>query len=297
MTSPSPDKFDRWKLGWNRTWAYRLFQRHHTQINQLYWSHVGVANFAFAATKPFDETDHTSVLFSLDDPANSNLDIPLGQWASQYDSFCNWVRLSSLVAITGYMEVYLKTVIRLALESDPGITNGVSKAVDGVAFLKSNPKYSFRDEATEVVIGDWGKRIAKYVRYFGTAPAAITTSVKALEDLRRARNGVTHTFGRASDDYDNLLDTNPKPLKKVSELKLVKTLALADRVAKAVDKQLGPLHIGDYESVYFYHNWDKSFHPKHETEHKAFAKKIGEVHGRSLNLDYHRQLIEYYNYL
>ena len=59
-----------------------------------------------------------------------------------------------MVAITGYLEVYFKTVIRAALESDPGLVHGASKAVDGVVLLKANPKYSFKPETEEVMIGD-----------------------------------------------------------------------------------------------------------------------------------------------
>jgi hypothetical protein len=289
------ESFKRWTPAWGSTWAYRLFQQHHRQINVFYWSHVGAKQYAFAATSGFSTEDHASVLFTIPTPGNNNLDITLGEWGSQYSEFDNWVRLNALVAITGYLEVFLKTIVRASLESNPGVLHGASKAVDGVIFLKSNPKYSMKEYADDVAIGDWNKRIAKYERLFGAAPAVLKSNVADLEDLRRIRNGVTHTFGRASDDYDSIVDANKKPQKKVTEKKLIKTLALIGKIAKAIEEDLGGNHVGDFETVYFYHQWDKIFDDKQLTESKALKRKFGQVHGRSLSSEYFSGLKKYYD--
>ena len=291
------NNFERWNLAWGSSWAYKLFQQHHRQINSLYWSHIGVKNSAFQSTRKYTEEDPTSVLFQLSDPANKNLDIPLGEWSKNYSDFDNWVRLNALVGITGYLEVFFKTIIRAAIESDPSVLHGASRVVDGVVYLKSNPKYSLKEHADNVSIGDWNQRIAKYKKIFGSVPCVMEASVRELEDLRRTRNGVSHTFGRSSDDYDSIVDANAKPQKKISEEKLVKTLALIGKIAKEVEVDLASKHIGDFESVYFYHQWDKVIDPNHQTEPKVLKKKIGQLHGRSIGKEYFQELISYYNSL
>ncbi|MAC32338.1 MAG: hypothetical protein CME38_01880 [Haliea sp.] len=259
----------------------------------MYWSHVGAKTYSFKSTISFKEEDPASVLFALPDADNHNLDISLGEWADHYSQFDNWVRLNALVGITGYLEVFLKTITRAALESDPGILHGSSRAVDGVRFLKTNVKYSMKDHADDIAIGDWNQRIAKYERLFGTAPPSMKGSVAKLEDLRRTRNGVTHTFGRASDDYESIIDANSKPQRNVSEEKLVKTLALIGRIAKEIESDLAP-NVGDYETIYFYHQWDKAFDSNYQTELMVLKKQVGQIHGRSMGNQYFQELISFY---
>jgi hypothetical protein len=198
------------------------------------------------------------------------------------------------VAITGYLEVYLKTVTRLALESDPGTVVGVKHGIDGVVALKNKPKYNFADDVIPCVRGTWDKRIAHYSRLFGTVPQILVSNIGELERLRIIRNGVTHSFGRATDDYDSLFDTKPKPFKNVSEDRLKATLNLVDQIALAVDDHLGIEHIGDYEALYFYHQWDKVY-SRNRTEARALAQRIGALHGRGKNIRYYQGLITYYH--
>lgn len=71
-------QFDRWRPAWGSSWAYRLFQQHHRQLNILYWSHVGAKRHSFQSTGAFKKEDHASVLFTLPNTDNANLDISLG---------------------------------------------------------------------------------------------------------------------------------------------------------------------------------------------------------------------------
>lgn len=151
-----------------------------------------------------------------------------------------------------------------------------------------------KEYADDIAIGDWNQRIAKYERLFGPAPCSMKASVAKLEDLRRARNGVTHTFGRASDDYESIIDANSKPQRNISEKKLVETLSLIGRIAKEVERDLAPKHVGDYEAIYFYHQWDKEFNSNHQTESKVLKKKVCQIHGRGVASQYFLELISYY---
>lgn len=287
--------FDRWALGWQRTWAYRLFKSHHTQLNSLYWSHIPALRYVFAATKGQKRDAPATSLLTLPVEDATRINISLGDWGKHYNDFDNWVRLNALVAITGYLEVYLKTATRLALESDPGMLVGVKHGIDGVVALKQTPKYSFADSVVGCVKGTWHERIAQYSRLFGQAPAIFHSNIRELERLRSIRNGVTHSFGRATDDYDSLFEVRPKPFKKVTEERLKQTLHLADKIAQAVDNHLGTQHIGAYEALYFYHQWDKAYSKGDKTEAKALAQLMGALHGRAKNIRYFEDLITYYN--
>jgi hypothetical protein len=218
----------------------------------------------------------------------------LGEWADNYDSFDNWVRLNCLVSATGYLEVYIKTAVRLALESDPGTLLSASRSIDGVALLKYRTQYSFSAEATDCVRGTWGSRSAHYLKLFGQVPSVIQDEMGALEDLRAIRNGVTHVFGRSSDEYSSLREIRPKAFEKVSLSKLKNCLGLIERVATAVDGHLGPTHIGDYEPVYFYHNWNKVYDRYHFNEATALRQLIGTHKGSGQNPSYFHGLIRYY---
>lgn len=297
VASPAAVYFNRWALGWGRTWAYRLFKSHHTQLNSLYWSHAPALRYVLSATRSKDPKEPATSLLSLPTEDITRINITLRDWADHYGDFDNWVRLNALVAITGYLEVYLKTVTRLALESDPAVlvAVGLKHELDGIAALKRKPKYSFAENVIPCVRGTWPERLAYYRRLFGAVPPLLDASISALERLRWIRNGVTHSFGRATDEYDSLFETRPKPFQKVSEERLKKTLALVDKVALAVDGHLGAEHIGDYEALYFYHQWDKVYSAGHRTEAQALASRIGRLHGRTQNSRYYQELIDYYN--
>jgi hypothetical protein len=118
--------------------------------------------------------------------------------------------------------------------------------------------------------------------------------MSALEDLRSIRNGVTHVFGKSSDEYDPLRDIRPKAFRCVSLKKLKTSLSLIEKVASEIDSHLGPKHIGDYEPIYFYHHWDKTYDRYHFNEPSALRNLIGKHTGSGRNIGYFRGLIKYY---
>ena len=80
--------------------------------------------------------------------------------------------------------------------------------------------------------------------HFGVVPQDLKDSLNELDDLRKFRNGVGHTFGRDPGEYKSRLDVKPKPLTPLSEQRLKKWLGLTHKVVKAIDFHLRP-HIGD----------------------------------------------------
>lgn len=284
--------FDRWKPALGKTWAFRLFQRHHTEINDLYWSHVAAFQRAFKACRGKQRTDACSTVFGIRQNPR-RLPATLGDWADQYNGFNNWTRLSLLVAATGYLEVYMKTAVRLALESDPALIVGCPRKVDGVEPLKRKVGYSYSDEAIPCVKGEWQSRVAAYTRLFGTCPQVIHDNISELEFMRKTRNGVAHTFGRGADDYNALAQAKPRQLTVLSEDRFTKILGLTEEVGKALEAHLST-HIGDYESVYFFHHWlnDDPFALKTD---KALRVAFVQLHNNTVGKPYCTELRSLYD--
>jgi hypothetical protein len=273
----------------------QLFRDHHTQLNEFYWAHAAALRHAFAATRPFQRSDPVSTLFSLPGIDSIRLPQTLGDWGKHYGGFDNWIRLNALVGITGYFEVYLKTVTRLALESDPGLLVGATRAIDGARLLKQRSLYSYSDQVLDVVRGTWGSRLAAYGRLFGHVPASLSSSLAALERLRKVRNGAAHTFGRAADDYDSIAEARTKPLTRVEETYLKSTLGLVNQLAADIDAHLGYSHIGEYETLYMYHRWQQPLGIGSRARARMFKQHVGPVRTSSRSIQFFEKLIEHYD--
>jgi hypothetical protein len=285
--------FNRWSPALGKTWAFRLFERHHTEINDLYWAHAAALRKAFSSCKKNQLSDPCDSVFHLKPEHARRLPGTLKDWADKYNSFDNWTRLSCLVAATGYLEVYIKTAIRLALESDPGVMVGCSRKIDGAQPLKKRPRYSYKDEAAACVKGDWQSRIAAYKRLFGECPAVIENSIVDLEFVRRTRNGVAHAFGRGIDDYDSLAQAKPRELTTLKEERFTRILGLIEEIAKALETHLGQAHIGDYETIYFFHHWLKD-NPFVQKTDKALRIEFVRLHNNTVGKPYCTELRAYY---
>lgn len=285
--------FNRWSPAISKTWAFRLFERHHTEINDLYWAHAAALRKAFSSCRKKQLSDPCDSVFHLKAEHARRLPGTLKDWADKYNSFDNWTRLSCLVAATGYLEVYMKTAVRLALESDPGVMVGCSRKIDGAQPLKKRPRYSYKDEAAACVKGDWQSRIAAYKRLFGDCPVAIENSIADLEFVRRTRNGVAHTFGRGIDEYDSLAQAKPRELTILKEERFTRILGLIEEIAKAVETHLGQAHIGDYESIYFFHHW-LSDNPFVQKTDKALRIEFVRLHNNTVGKPYCTELRAYY---
>lgn len=295
MGSGAPH-FRRWSPALGKTWAFRLFERHHTEINDFYWAHVAALRKTFSSCKKNKRSDPCDSIFNLPPEHARRLFTNLGEWSIAYDSFDNWTRLNCLVAATGYLEIYIKTAVRLALESDPGVMVGCSRKIDGAEPLKKRVHYSFKDDSVPCVRGDWQSRIASYKRLFGACPAIVEDNVADLEFIRKTRNGVAHTFGRSVDDYDSLAQAKPRGLTILKQAQFTKVLGLIEEVAKAVEAHLGPNHIGDYESVYFLHRWLNQ-NPFVQKTNKALRIEFVKLHNSSVGKPYSSEIREYYSKL
>ena len=194
------------------------------------------------------------------------------------------------------VEVFLRKTVILALESDPGVQYGKSRAIDGFTFRKHSPDYSFAIAGTTCVKGDRHVRTAAYKKLFGHAPAAFAIHLTDLGAMRRLRNSVGQAFGRGLDDYDEHDLRQPKAAGRLSEARLLKWLGVP-AIALAFDSHLGPAHIGEYEMLCFYSNWSKTAKDIGRARARAFKKAVNPGLGERISLECAQDLIAYYQVL
>jgi hypothetical protein len=285
--------FDRWKTTNVRTLAYRKFKAHHTEINNLYWSHHAAKAGAYRLTKGKPETDDCdSVLPNTRNERRRS--ITLGQWSESYVAFDNWSRLSAVIAATGYLEVFVKTIVDAACQSCPAILIGGTKQIDGITLLKTRAKYGFAKQAEACAKGTWQTRIRAYEDIFGNCPPAVANRVSDLDKLRNLRNAVGHAFGRKLGPTEIGKTLGDTPAVIVSQEALKNHLSLVNDVADAIEDHLSDAYIGCYETLAAYHFWaDRGSGMSHER--KMFKKHFNKVEDVGISQTYFDNLIKFYH--
>ncbi len=287
-----PGEFARWTPWYTGTsWAWQRFKRQHTEFNDLYWAHEAASQRTLRRGR--NEEGRTAEEFGLKGEIADRVSANLTEWRKHYKDFGNWARLSALLAISGYFEVYLKTVASLALESDPGVTSGATQRIDGCLLLKHSKTYSRLGDTVQVVVGEWPARISAYRKLFQSVPEFLLQNEGELERMRRLRNEAGHTFGRSMDEGDYRSKVDAVPVTRLSLDRLKRFLNLILGAAKAIDSHLVRNHIGAYEMVYFYHQKGNRLHPK-DNSPAALRKAVGEAFGVGPSTAYCRDLQRYY---
>lgn len=287
--------FDRRVPFFGRTLAWRLFKRHHTHFNDIYWANRATSKFAYAATRPFQRTDQASVLFALPDNPQ-RLAATLGAWADNYSDFNQWTQMAAVVAVCGYLETYIAQVATAALESCPALVFGGTTQVDGTVLLKAGNSYDFYIHAEPLVRGDWQARTSAYARLFGNCPFA--GEVGRLERLRALRNDAGHSFGRDIKFMRFSESSLVQPLPNISDEDIQGFLELANTVATAIEGHLGPTYVGSYEVVRLFHTWRASLNPPPATLRqlaRAFSNYINMVTENPYGGGRAEALVRYYD--
>ncbi len=287
--------FDRWKCEWHRTWAYRIFKKHHTQLNSFYWAHLSASNNSLRIAKGQLQHSPVATIFPVPINDKGRKNNTVEEWTSDYKEFMNWVRLSAAVSLNSYLEIYLQSVVALALESDPGVLWSAPRSIDGIKLLKAKDGYSFADQSVAVVKGMWQSRLKTYEGYFGNAPDTLGQSINELDLLRDLRNDVSHTFGREIKDYKGDVHFELKPLQRLSADRLKKWFQMIDGVVAAIDDHLRVAHVGAYEALRHYHVWARNYKLGPIRKEVAFKKHINATLGSNLKRQYFKELIAYYD--
>jgi hypothetical protein len=281
------------------TWALKRFRAHQTEINNHYWALAPVAGYADFTARKAPKPTSTAKLFHASGPDVHRLAYSAEEWRSQFKEFQNWVRLAALLSASSYLEVYFRTMISLALQSDPLARFGRSALMDGVTWLKQGLRDEIEPLVRPCLVGDWASRMVAYENVFGKKPALIISNMAELEKIRKLRNSVGHSFGRNKRQLgEDLGAVFVGRSERLAEGRFKKWLGLINQVADAIDGHLGTDHIGEYESLHFYHQWRLQPRVGHEagfTEARAFSHAIGRLMRRPCGQEFSKGLIAYYD--
>jgi hypothetical protein len=178
-------KFGRWDSWLGCSWAYRVFRQHHQELNEHYWSWRPVAQHAQAASAASPPGSATTALFGSAGANDRHVPTPLSRWATCFREAENWLQLAAVMSLSSYIEVYIRAVVRAALESDPGVLIGTPRVVDGLSLVKRRgPDYTYARNAAQCADGTWDSRIGQYKKLFGVVPPGLLAVKADLDKLR-----------------------------------------------------------------------------------------------------------------
>jgi hypothetical protein len=296
-----PISFSRYKPLTQRTFALRAFNDHESEINRHYWSFKVISDYSGFIARTEAEVHpakRTAEVFSASGPDSKRIPATVTDWIKARGELENWLRVGALVSASAYLELYLRQSLRSALMSDPFLRFGKSRSVDGVTLLKNGIEIPIDNELKLLTTGDWPTRSRRFDKMFGGIPALLDAGrIKALERIRRLRNSHAHGFGRA------LTAASPLQLvqnvtARVSADQLVRDLGTVSKVAASIDKFLLEKFIGNFELIYFYHEWQ--YKPRLTTEksfpkERAFKAALGTGTKIYAGLAFCRDLITFYD--
>ena len=289
--------FRRWNCWYDRSQTFYRFRDHHTEINKHYWALIPAASFVgyLARRAPAGTTPAT--LFHATGPDVRRLAPDIAGWRREFGDFENWVRLSMLVSALSYLEIYINTIITMALRSDPLLRYGQTRVVDGTTWLKNDVKDSVKELVNPCIIGEWSQRLSSFRKLFGACPSELQSLESNLEISRNIRNGVAHSFGRSPDYFED----PAAPLgiaERLSEARLLEFLGTIERAAIIIDEYIVPRHIGSFELIWHYHRWRML--PRAEQEPRypdwiGFSRNVVRTYGTGPGRSYFRALLHFYD--
>ena len=298
--------FNRWLSREPTSWSFRVFQKYSGELSHMYIAHITSQAYVYHNLGKVAKWEDPAVKhFNFSDKVHENTFQNLKQWSQAFNDFDNWINLNALMAISSNFETYLSKIIQLALESDTGTLFGVTKRIDGVEILKhSHFPFDFEDKIISCTKGEWGSRLNSIIKLFGTAPSILTDNISNLEKLRKLRNNVGHAFGREIEETRRHDSIEGSKIAKVKREKTIFYMKLIFGIAREIDKQLLVNHIGEYQTVFFYHNIRSSLSQGDTNKvrqlgnHGTILKKqLGRYGAAKAGKQFCRELIEYYEAL
>lgn len=250
-------EFDRSSPWTGTSLAMVAFRKQFTETNDQYW---GVLPAELLARR-FQRYNGRSA--SLE----AALRVSGGDWhrvghdvesfKTKFNLSRSWARLNTLMLVSSSIEMFIRNVTRAAQLSDPTLTPGFPKPLEGLTLLKRGARITV--DSGPFVRGDWPQRLAAYEKTFGSVPEAVSDNIGELERMRRFRNRIAHDFRLevSRHPYRYLSDASAEGL---SQNRLKKWLGVVDQAMRAIDSHLTAAFVGDFETLELYHLWrqDKS---------------------------------------
>lgn len=295
-------KFSRWIPNEKSTWVFQIFQKYNDELEKNLEAFYPATKKIYSTLKKDSAkwNDAVSNHFEIDIKKKEVFN-DLKDWSNSFNQFDNWVNLNTIMAISANFETYFASVISLSLQSNPGVLFGVSKMIDGVSILKNgkSSKLDFESQITSCTKGDWSSRISAFEKIYGFVPDILTRNISSLEQIRKLRNKVGHSFGR---DIEEARDHTIKkiiPTENISRERTLKYQKLLWSTAKSIDVYLLENHIGTFQALNFYHlhfgEMRKDVHPSIRAV--DIKKKAGRTGVQSANKQFYKDLVNYYESL
>ncbi|WP_200979243.1 hypothetical protein [Echinicola sp. 20G] len=291
--------FDRWNTVMKSTWTYQVFHKYNDELNEMLWANKAAMKQTYSnfKTNGANWTDLASDHLIFDVPKGQEAFKDLKNWSDTYNSFSNWTNLNALLALSSNFETYLATVITLAIESDPGILFDSPNSIDGIVLLKNGAqKNMFHDSVIESITkGDWNARTSAYKKTFGMVPSGLESRVGDLDKIRNLRNKIGHAFGRDIEESRNHEVKETLAMESLSDEQFKKKQYTIMNAVRAIDQHLLDKHIGEYQTIAFYHRiYDGLRNDIHQSERAVILKKqlgqFGDLSGK----EFCKELVSYY---
>lgn len=292
--------FNRWKPRANTSWAWWVFKKHNDQLMKFYTSFINSRKYTYTHLKQdsAEWDDELDKYFDLSDKWESKSFNNLKEWSESFNDFENWTNLNTLVGISSNLETYIATIVPFAIESDIGVIYGTPHRIDGIEIIKYGKErpLNYDEIISACTKGTWESRINAYQRYFNYVPDYLLQHISELDKIRALRNDVAHAFGRDIAESRRTGEVSILPITRLKREVLLKYQTITWKAAKEIDKHLHNNHIGEYQSLLFYHKiYPELNHDLHPSMRAIELKKRIGVHGDiPAGKDFCKELVDYY---
>ena len=291
---------NRWVPYYTHSSSYRIFKLYNSELNRMIMSFTSSRKYTFSHLNTDGalwESPAINYLYT-----HNNKTITIADWKNIFNDFHNWTLLNELMALTSYFETYLEIIIKLAIESDPGILIGRSKCVDGIYLIKNNITTKddiFQEELTGCVKGDWNSRIAHIGKLFGDSANIFRTHLSDLEQMRNMRNKIGHAFGRDINTSRQILNADITPMERLSVSHFLKIQKMVRIIVKNFDTSIMSNHIGNFLPLRIYHQIypTVAILPHVGDRMVELKKKLGTENRGLYPKVFCREIVEYYERL
>lgn len=311
VTIAAPWQFHRWAPHSGVSIAYRLFSKDVAELNDFCWHAQGTINHAKKAISPLADREEIRQVVDYGADTGRRADTLVGHARSGYADVENWVRLSTVVCLASLLELFVRRIVVLTLESDPGLLIHRSKVIDGVELLKRGDVCDHAEHVENCTTGVWSKREEGLRRVFGVRLAAVFDNLAELQAIQTLRNSVAHDFARTTKAKDfwylDPAQAYPQPMTRISSSRLQNLMRVVGLVGEALETQAAH-HVGSFELFRFWHLFvTERSNPKHKhVEQYVRLYRMGGVNkllssyssrmtGTTIGRDYCRDLLKHYD--
>ncbi|MCF5899960.1 hypothetical protein [Aeromonas veronii] len=285
--------YNRWISADPNKIAYRIFKKHHCEINDYLWSYVPLESFGSYIVRN-EKEKNIHELFFVGGPDAKRVYTERHKWRKDIESFSKWTNINALVSILSYFEFYMKRICYTAIMSDPGLIIGSSRAVDGTINLKNDIEIPIDVYVERITKGAWCDRAKSFESLFKWVPDSINENLKSLDNMRNIRNRAAHAFGRNLNDIF-IEKHDDMPMDKLRIDKLKSYMSLVDDIVTEIDGHLLNNHIGEFELIHLLHKNKNKLHGFNNEKARQIKKLLNASRvGNSRNIAFCEQLVEYY---